>query len=454
MATLKQKRKRNLVLLLVVLVAVVGIYIGASVFKAKKEESAKGIILARIAPEDIEQITYRRTGEDPVELKKEQDVWVNKNTPDAVLEQKKVTEILNGLTEVIAKKKVEDADISQFGLADPRLVLEVTLKKGKTVRINYGDENPADLGCYGTFGDDDTLYLMDKGLYESVNRSPGQLTTVETLPQFDEDNVTALSWHQKGDIVLELEKNDSADQLFNMWSIEAPYAGTVYADTLKLGLFFGRLNKIVFSECVAYDCKDFSKYGFDDPELVLTLDYMENGEKKSFTIEFGGEDENHYYYVKTSLSNNVNTFNDTDASAFLKMDPYTYVSKALYGGNLAGVSGYRLDYNGKTYDLKAEIKDDDEADYYLNGKKISLEKFDSVRNQVLNLKIDSEMKKKVEDEDPILHITIVLDGGAQMNWSFLPYDDHSFYTLEIDGNRSFVVTKKSIDSIIKALQEL
>lgn len=435
MATLQQRRKRNMIVLIAVLVAAAAVYLGISIYEQQKEKKARGIELTSCDAEDFDRITFRRKGEETVQLEKQDEVWINTNYPDVPVHQEKVAAMAEEFAGLLAKRKLSETNLADFGLEEPSIILEASSSAGESVKISFGDKNAADLGYYAVFNGGSEIYLMDKEVFDTFNYTEGQLIEVEKVREISPYTIRDFSWEQDNGTVLKLVYDDKTD-VYSKWLIAEPYHSQVRVDTLQSNALIEKISSIVYTECIDYNCKDFSKYGFDDPALRIRITYMDSSnELQEYQMEFGDTDENGYYYVRTSDSNNVNLYNSTDAKAFLQLEPFKYLYKTIYYGD-AG--------------LIEEITLETESGSYHTSK--GEDSFEEKKEALTALKIDGEAAAGTEAGREIGSITVDRGSYGKEVWSFYEYDGRSLYLLDLNGkDQSFVVTKKEVDSFMELM---
>ena len=431
--TLQQKRKRNLILMLVVMVLAIASLVGLSIYKNRQEDAAKGTRITKVSPKDITELTFYRADTDQtVSLALDADgIWRWTDYPEANLIQGYVKYMCNSLTEVRLQKKVSEEDASQFGLDEPRMV--ITAKAGdETIRLTVGDENAAKIGHYVTFGDSNDVWLMGAEYFHGIDYTGGSLVYPETIQPLTTASLLHLVREQDG-AVMELDL-DAGSTSAGMLRMTEPYHGEVFASKLKMSEFIDIYNMLAFDSCYDYDCRDFSKYGFDNPKMRLEVTFRDvEGNDVDYMLEFGGKNADGDYYVRTNYTNHVNIINSTNAYTFLTFDVFDYVYRTLYAGLGENVEKIIIESGGKQKILLPDPQDED---------------YNNIGALVRVLAIDSVAKDASRAGEEAAKITISWSGKTDV-WTFLQYDENSLYLLDINGNdQSFVVTKASLDEIL------
>ena len=432
--TLAQKRKRNVILMIVVLLLALAAFIGLTIYNNHRDDAAKGTRITKARPQEIKSFTlYRADLDQTAEMViDENGVWSSTTYPDANLMQGYVKYMLNSLTEVRLSKKVPDTDLATYGLDHPNIVISAQTDK-ETIRLNVGDANAAGVGYYVTFGTSNDIYLMGSEYYEGISYTFGQLNEPDPIQELTVNSLVRVKRVQ-GEELIELNYDAESGSFLHM-RMDEPYHGQVYANKVALTSFIDVYNLLAFDACYDYDCEDYTKYGFDDPAMTLEVTFRTTDEEiLDYTLEFGAQNEDNQYYVRSSLSNNINLLNGTNATTFLNFKPYNYVYKTIYYGVGKDLEEIVVEANGKSVSIDPE-------------KDVDL--YESVGSLVRLIAIDAEASDSQKIGDEVCKITVYLSGKESV-WTFYDYDGQSLYLLDLNGkDRSFVVKKADLDEIIR-----
>ena len=431
--TLAQKRKRNVILMIVVLVLAIGALVGLRLYDHQKEDRAKGTRITKVDPRNITDLTfYRKDMDQTVELHlDETGTWKNVQYPDANLIQGYVKYMCNSLTEVRLQKKLSETDLAQFGLAEPSMVIQA--KAGnENIRLTIGDENAAGAGWYVMYEGSDDIWLMGSDYYKGLDYTGGTITYPETIQPLTVASIQHLEREQDGQkLVLDY---DGETKSFLDLRITEPFHGQVFANKMQMTSFVDVYNMLSFDSCYDYECKDFSKYGFDDPTMSLKVSFMDTDRNLvEYEMIFGAKNEDGDYYVRTNYSNNVNIINGTNAFTFLSFDIFSYVYRTLYVGLGEDVEKITIAAGGKEKVLNPDPNDPEYSD---------------IGSLVRLLAVDSVAGDSAKASDEVAKITMEWNGTTDV-WTFYEYDKNSLYLVDINGkDQSFVVTKSSVDEVL------
>ncbi len=181
-----KKQKIQLIALLIVLVACIGGYFGASAYSKKKqaEEEKEESYTALTLGEDAEITGITVSGaEASYALVKEDDTWKFADNADAKVTESSVTTMTEDLAEITGDNEIADVtDFAQYGLDDPQLTIQFTLSDGTGHTVKIGDKNSTISRYYLQVDDSTTVYTVTSTLYSTFNK------TVEDLTDTSEDD--------------------------------------------------------------------------------------------------------------------------------------------------------------------------------------------------------------------------------------------------------------------------
>lgn len=175
-----KKQKIQLIVLLIVLVACIGSYFGASAFSQKKqtEEESEESYTALALAEDVEITGISVTSTDTsYELTKEEDAWKFADNADAKVKESSVSTMTDDLAEITGDNEITDVtDFAQYGLDDPQLTIAFTLSDGTGHTVKIGDKNSTISRYYLQVDDSTTVYTVTSTLYTAFNKTTDDLT--------------------------------------------------------------------------------------------------------------------------------------------------------------------------------------------------------------------------------------------------------------------------------------
>ena len=232
------------------------------------------------------------------------------------------------------------ADLKQFGLAEPQIVVEFKAEGGAAGSFKLGGKNPTQTEIYAMKGGENKVVLVSSFQESSFNKEPFALRDKKIL-KFDRDKADALTLN-KGAGSLELTRADSE------WKVTRPVPGR--SDYSAIEGFLTRLSSANMSKLLEENAADLAKYGLDKPSMTVSVG---SGSAKATLLV--GKTENDQTYAKDASRPMVFTV-DSTLQTDLNKGFDDYRKKELFEFRPFGLAKLRavLDAPGgpKTYEIE------------------------------------------------------------------------------------------------------
>jgi hypothetical protein len=173
--------------------------------------------ILKLDPAAVTSLTVKQRGAQPITLVRSGAANWQIIAPSAFpADSATVSAMLSSLAPLASERLVEDkaSDLSQFGLIDPTLELDVTTKDNKTSRLLLGDNTPTGDATYVALAGDPRLFTAASYLKTSLNKSLTDLRDKRLLPV----NAASVS-------SIDLTRKDQTigfARVQNGWQIEKP----------------------------------------------------------------------------------------------------------------------------------------------------------------------------------------------------------------------------------------
>ena len=188
------------------------------------------------------------------------------------------------------------ADLTQFGLSDPPVIVEFKAEGGVGGSFKLGNKNPTQSEIYAMKDGANSVVLVSAFQESSFTKEPFALRDKRIL-KFDREKADTLSL-EKGGNSMELARSGSE------WRVVKPVAGR--SDYSAVEGFLTRLNSANMSTLVDEKPSDLAKYGLDKPAMTVTI-----GAGSSKTVLEVGKTENDQTYARDASRPMVFTVDST-----------------------------------------------------------------------------------------------------------------------------------------------
>lgn len=270
---------------LVVVAALLGGYYywyevkGSEQRKAAEEATQR---IFQLKKDAIEAVTISR-GQEVIKLAKDaNEGWTLTEPVRTKADQRTVDEVLDGLVEGKRDKVIAEqaADVADFGLKEPAIVVQATVKdSGTPIILNIGARTPTMGGYYAREGEQSKVLMVPSSLYGKFDKTVFNLRD-KTVLALDQTQVKRVEV-QQGDQVIAVESEGDKG-----WKIVAPLEAK--ADKTKVNDLISTINGAKVKEFLDDAPQDLAKYGLNPPRWRLTFFIGDDRAEKSLLL--GDED--------------------------------------------------------------------------------------------------------------------------------------------------------------------
>ena len=178
---MNKKKKRNLILLIVLFLALMAGYLGYGYYK-ENHRAEEEPVTAKVLEIDSSKVTEIgiTQGETSVNLKKEGAVWTSEDDDSITIDSDKVESFLADACEIPAELVIPDVtDFDQYGLTDSENTISLQWDDDLYV-ITIGDQNSNAGGFfYVRVNDEDTVYTIESSVRYALEKTTDDFAASE-----------------------------------------------------------------------------------------------------------------------------------------------------------------------------------------------------------------------------------------------------------------------------------
>ena len=385
---------------------------------------------------DVTKIEIDKKGTEQVELAKGSDgKWAITAPQSLTGDQDAITGVISVLSGLTSEQVVEDhaIDLKQYGLADPSVKIDLTMKDGKSQKILLGDDTPTGNAVYAAVGGDPRVFTLATYSKSSLDKSASDLRDKRLLTvNFDKVSQVDLAAKKQ---TIEFGRSKDA------WQIVKPRP--LRADNFSVEDLVRKLKdaKMDLSASADADEKKISSaFASDTP--VATAKVTDATGTQTLEVRKNKMD----YYAKSSAVAGVyKVASDLGMGLDKALDDFR--NKKLFDFGFDDVSAVEMHDGTKAYSL---VKGG--QDWWSNGKKMesmSAQAFvDKFRDLAATKFVDSGFTT------PVITLKVTSNGGKRVeNISIAKSGDN--YIARREGEPSlYQLDSKAVEELQKAAADV
>jgi hypothetical protein len=149
--------------------------------------------LISVDAKQIEALRLAKAGSDPIELDNLAGTWTIAKPKPLPADQDAVGMLTGSLASLNADRLIDEhpANLNEFGLNNPSMEVDVSVKGGKTTKLLLGSDTPAGTGVYAKVESDPKVYTLPTFNKSSFDKSVNDLRDKRLLT-FNQDKLTSV----------------------------------------------------------------------------------------------------------------------------------------------------------------------------------------------------------------------------------------------------------------------
>lgn len=475
-----------------------GAYAGISAYvasqEAKEEVQEESIDIWSIDTEAITSVAFT-ADQNETEFEKQDDAWTEKADKEFPLDQDTVDSAVNNIASLTADQEIKDVeDLSQYDLDTPQNTIILKTDDGESA-LEVGMESSGNY--YVKKADDDsTVYLVSSSYINSFMGNLYDFAESGTFPDVTSATITDVRVEKEDGYTLSQDPED----LF--WSV-SDGTRSEKADTTKAGNVTSAIGSLAYDEFVDYNCTDDSKYGFDSPYAVITVDYTEEEtveedtdeteeentesedtedtdsdniedtseeeEPETITVEkemiiYIGDEAEDGRYVKVDDSKEVYTISKESLEEITGSTMSDFYSMSVNYTALSDLEALEIQAEDGKHEITvttetSKEEDDEDAEettvtvYKLDGEETDSSAFTTFYNKLNNITAQERLEEEYDqEEEPAYTFVYKTTDGDTLTVEYYVYDTN-FYAAVVD-EKVYLVNKMNIRDLEEAYQKV
>jgi hypothetical protein len=278
------KKSTLLLLLLAVLGGVAVYYTEIKPGKPRDEEENTSRDAFKLTREDIQQISLTRSGQ-TYSFENKDNKWVMTAPVQGAADESALNSLIGDLvsTKISRDIKATADQIKSFGLAEPKIKLDLKLKDGKSHSIALGDKDFSESNVYAKLDNGNDVAIIGASLLTSADKDLKDWRDRSVFGGVTDLDIKGLKLTTDNGAIA-LSKSDSG------WNLTAPTSGA--AEDSDVSNIVTDIVAAKAADLVSEAPEDAAKYGLTNAKRSATITLAGGGER---SLLIGNKVEEQYY---------------------------------------------------------------------------------------------------------------------------------------------------------------
>ena len=447
------KKAKKLYTLLGVLAVFCILTIAVSMYEEKKEEiKTSGEIIFQIERDDVKKISWEY---DSTSLSFSRDeVWVYDEDEAFPVHDDKVTKMLAPFDELRAAFIIENVDdLSTYGLKNPECTITLETES-ETYEILLGDFSTMDSQRYVSIGDGN-VYLVTEDPMDTYEKTLDDFFLHDDVPSFTKVQKVTFAGTENSVITYEedsVHTYNAEDTYFTEVNGE-----TVPVDTEKIKDYVNAFSSLSLLDYKSYQASsELETYGLHEPDLTVTISYLEEDEEKTFDIAISKdpeakEDEEDYVgFVRIGESEIIYEITQSSYDSIMAVSYNDLRHEKLYTASFSDITAIEIVLEGETYEISSQ-KISGDMTYYYNDEEIEKDDLSSALAGLTAAEFTAEEpSQKLEIS---LTLSLENENFPQVQLELYRYDGEQCLAV-VDGEPIALVDREDVVDLIEAVNAI
>ena len=388
-----------------------------------------------------------------------EELWRIRDTMDLVQKTEMFDELITDIVIFSAMDIVEEdcANLSRYGLEEPKYSFELTMKDGTTYHYEIGAATADNNYYYVCEHGDNTVYYVPRASVSKIFLTRYSYLDTMILEGFNEEDATEFPhvsyvkiWNASNNVTMvldEAEDGELGEHAIAQQShlvMREPHFSLISIDKAEEPIYgtFGLYSTDIVKANIT--AEDLTEYGFDNPTATFEIVY--NDIPVKLTLGAGFNEAEGYTAGAEVASTKIDSYfliregvdqiYVVDAADLPWIDIATkdMIAPTILLPNIRDIDAYEVTVDGVDYNIDIipgeDIDDTGEYTATLNGKDVDM---DSVRTYIQLVMMTSVQDLATVDlpDEPIISITYrYLDGAESVVKVYVMEDTTTYVTLD------------------------
>ncbi len=388
-------------------------------------------------------------GENAYRLVKEDNVWSVADNSVAVLDQKKVQDVVNSASRIVSLGVLKKRDLKGFEVTNVQS-LGLKLKDGTEIGFKFVGVN--DGICAVRMNDSEEIYSVRKSVWDILITKLDSFRVAlvfEELKSIDEkiSYYSFTDYDKTKTVVRTKTAAEISASKSNRYMMESPYEKQVDDEKFEQQIAV-KISQIVAAQYVDDFPENLEDYGLDkESRAVLHFRWGDKEETLYLGTDIGGK----VHAIKNG-QDGVFVINSSQLE-FLQTEPFYILEPGILKSDMEHIYKVTVRTKDTNFAITSSGRNGNNGQFFVNGKVASKVAFESVLEKLRDVEIFSELMTTPQNTKDIV-IDVYFDNQTGMQTISLAAVGDKEYGAFINGKAEFAVKCEAVDALLEELKEL
>ncbi len=414
----------------------------------KNNKKTENTELFSCMPSEIVEYSVN-DGETAYRLVKEDSVWSVADNSVAVLDQKKVQDVVNSASRVVSLGVLKKRDLKGFEVTN---VQSLGLKLKDGTEIGFKFVGVKDGMCAVRMNDSQEIYSVRKSVWDILITKLDNFRVAlvfEELKNIDEkiSYYSFTDYDKTKTVVRTKTANEISASKSNRYMMESPYKKQVDDEKFEQQIAV-KISQIAAAQYVDDFPENLEDYGLDkESRAILHFRWGDKEETLYLGTDIGGK----VHAIKNG-QDGVFVINSSQLE-FLQTEPFYILESGILEADTEHIYKVAVKTKGATFDITSSGRDRNDGHFFVNGKVASKAAFSSVLEKLKDVKIFSELTTVPQNTKDIV-IDVYFDNHTGVQTISLVALGDKEYASFINGKAGFAIKRETIETLIEELEDI
>ncbi len=442
-----KKQTVVMIVVLALLLIVAGCF-GIYYVGYKNDKKTENTELFSCMPSEIVEYSVN-DGETAYKLVKKDDMWSVADNSVAVLDQKKVQDVVNSASRIVYLGVLKKRDIKGFEVIDIQS-LDLKLKDG--TEVNFKFVGVKDGICAVRMNDSEEIYSVRKSVWDILVAKLDNFRVAlvfEELKNIDEkiSYYSFTDYDKTKTVVRTKTAAEISASKSNRYMMDAPYKKQVDDEKFEQQIAV-KISQIAAAQYVDDFPENLEDYGLDEESrAVLHFRWGDAEETLYLGTDLGGK----VHAIKNG-QDGVFVINSSQLE-FLQTEPFYILESGILKSDTENIYKVAVRTKDETFDITSSGRNGNNGQFFVNGKVASEAAFSTALEKLSDVKIFSELATVPEDTRDIV-IDVYFDNHTGVQTISLAAVGDKEYAAFINGKAEFAVKRETVEALIEELEDI